>query len=153
MNKLDLYLEVSLRMQPFVLSIAGFDPSGGAGVLADCKTFEQFSCHGLSVVTAITHQNEKQVRGVSWLSEDEIRAQLCPLLDCYSIAAVKVGIVRSASTLKLISETVRGYGVTAPIVWDPVRQATAGRVFFEGDVAEIPFREIERFSSTICDKF
>ena len=59
-----------------VLSIAGFDPSGGAGVVADCKTFEQHKVAGLSVVTAITYQHESFFEGLTWMSIDQIIRQL-----------------------------------------------------------------------------
>ena len=130
-------------MRPYVLSVAGFDPSAGAGVLADCKTIEQLEGYALSAVTAITYQNENEARGIEWMSENEISHQLHPLLDCYEIGAVKIGIVESPTMLQSISATVREAGCTAPIIWDPVLQATAGLTFFSGDVSNIPFRELD----------
>ena len=64
------------KERPCVLSIAGFDPSGGAGILADIKTFEQHKVTGMAVVTGLTFQNDSEFIGVSWVPIDEIKKQI-----------------------------------------------------------------------------
>lgn len=116
---------------PIVISIAGFDPTGGAGVLADIKTIEQNRCLGFGVLTSTTIQTENEVLAVNWLSKDEILNQLNPLLENYSIKAVKIGIINQLSTLKTICLTIRKSNPTIKIVWDPILTATSGKPFLE----------------------
>lgn len=118
--------------RPIVISIAGFDPTGGAGVLADIKTIEQHNCLGFGVLTSTTIQTEFEVMGVNWFSADEILNQLNPLLDNYLIKAVKIGIVNQLSTLKAVCERIRHANPEIIIVWDPILVATSGKPFLEG---------------------
>jgi len=111
--------------RPIVLSIAGLDPCGGAGLLADIKTIEQHKCLGFGVTTAITCQTEDRFKSVRWLSENEIVCQIEPLLQQYDIAAVKIGLIQNTQILNRILDilTVRPI---PNIVWDPVLTASAG---------------------------
>src|ERR1041384_969438 len=86
----------------FIIAIAGFDPSGGAGILADIKTAEQHSVTALGVCTAVTFQNEKRIEKIKWLSDEEVIEQLNILFEIYSVPVVKIGIVRDEKTLKTI---------------------------------------------------
>ena len=85
--------------RPIVLSIAGFDPCGGAGVLADIKTMEKHQCLGMAVNTAITKQTEDKFISVNWFSGDDIINHIKPLLAKYKIDFVKIGIVENLNTL------------------------------------------------------
>ncbi|MBK3518850.1 hydroxymethylpyrimidine/phosphomethylpyrimidine kinase [Carboxylicivirga marina] len=118
-----------MNTRPYVLSIAGFDPSSGAGVTSDIKTFEQHEVYGLSVVTAITFQNESSFKGVKWLSFEEIEQQLITLAEKYTPTAIKVGLIESASTLKQILDWIKKYWPEAFIIWDPILKASAGFPF------------------------
>lgn len=129
-------------MKPCVLSVAGFDPCGGAGVLADCKTFEQLGVTGLATLTGITYQSEKQVQGVRWCTLSEIRSQLQPLFDCYEIRAVKIGIVKSVAMLQEIVSLVCAQRAEISVVWDPVLQASTGYDFLAGELSAIPFSDL-----------
>lgn len=122
--------------RPIVISIAGFDPTGGAGVLADIKTIEQNNCLGFGVLTSTTIQTEFEVIGVNWLSKDEILNQLNPLLENYAVKAVKIGIVNQLSTLKAISLRIREVNPEIYIVWDPILVATSGKPFLENVTKE-----------------
>lgn len=122
--------------RPIVISIAGFDPTGGAGVLADIKTIEQHNCLGFGVLTSTTIQTEFEVMGVNWFSAVEVLNQLNPLLDNYLIKAVKIGIVNELSTLYAICQRVRKANPTVIIVWDPILVATSGKPFLEGITKE-----------------
>lgn len=117
--------------RPIVISIAGFDPTGGAGVLADIKTIEQHNCLGFGVLTSTTIQTEYEVMGVNWLTTEEILKQLNPLLENYTISAVKIGIVNQLSTLKAICLRIREVNPEINIVWDPILVATSGKSFLE----------------------
>ena len=75
-----------------VLSIAGFDPSGGAGVLADIKTFEQHKVQGMGVVTGLTFQNDSEFDGVKWVETTEIEKQIEILCRKFKFEFIKLGI-------------------------------------------------------------
>jgi hydroxymethylpyrimidine/phosphomethylpyrimidine kinase len=115
--------------RPIVISIAGFDPTGGAGLLADVKTFEQHHCLGMSVVSALTIQTESQVLDVEWLSPEKIIQQLTPLLETYSVRVFKIGIVENLSTLNTVIRWIKQQQPQTFIVWDTVLHASAGTPF------------------------
>ena len=115
--------------RPYVLTIAGHDPSAGAGVLADIKTMEQCGVYGLGVTTAITYQNENEFDGVKWLSFEEIEKQLKPMLRKYTIKVAKIGLIENLEVLeKTISLLTTHYSLLK-IIWDPILSASAGFVF------------------------
>jgi len=115
--------------RPFVMSIAGLDPSGGAGLLADIKTFEQHKVLGLGVASAVTYQNEDQFHGMEWFPEKYIFNQIESLLQLYKPAAVKVGIIESPDVLFRLICWLRERLPKAKIIWDPILQASAGYDF------------------------
>ena len=116
--------------RPFVMSIAGFDPSGGAGVLADSKTFERLSVQGLSVLTAITLQTEDAFQKLQWLPIEEVIEAVQTLLDRYAVRGVKIGIVPNVVFLSEIVKTIRNKDKKLPIVWDTVLKSSSGHTFF-----------------------
>jgi hydroxymethylpyrimidine/phosphomethylpyrimidine kinase len=123
------------KRNPIVLSIAGHDPSGGAGLLADCKTFEQQQVLGLGVVTAITYQTENKIEGVSWLTWPQIKKQLMPLTNQYKIDVVKIGLVKDTSMLLKIVTLLIKYNPLIKIVWDPILIASSGFNFHKENFA------------------
>lgn len=122
------------QKRPYCLTIAGFDPSGGAGLVADCKTFEQLGVTGLSVLTANTLQTEDAYQKEHWIDDEILLAQLELLLDRYPVQFIKIGLVKDATSLLRILKTVRKYSPNAFILWDPVLRASAG-----GDLDEQRF--------------
>jgi hydroxymethylpyrimidine/phosphomethylpyrimidine kinase len=114
--------------RPIVLSIAGFDPTGGAGVLADAKVFEQHGCLGMAVLTGNTNQTETIFISVDWFDKQTIMNQLIPILKSYEISAVKIGIVENLETLWEILTLVKTSFPATSIVWDPVLSASSGFV-------------------------
>lgn len=112
--------------RPIVLSIAGFDPTGGAGVLADVKTFEQFHVLGMGVLSATTVQTESSFMKVNWLSVPEIIQQLEPLVMNYTIEVVKIGIIESLKTMDTLVSWLLEKIPNCKIVWDPVLAASSG---------------------------
>jgi hydroxymethylpyrimidine/phosphomethylpyrimidine kinase len=127
-----------MQKRPYVLSIAGYDPSGGAGVLADVKTFEACKAVGLAVTTAITYQNEDQFHGLHWLSDEQVMQQLEVLLSRYKVQHVKIGLVQSLESLEEITDVLLQNEPSTKIIWDPVFSASAGFVFHpEVDAARV----------------
>jgi len=111
--------------QPVCLSIAGLDPSGGAGIIADIKAFRAFGCFGAAGVTSITFQNTVGVFGAVHQSAETVRGQVQPVIDDYRVAAVKTGMLPS---LEVIDETARliAENDLQNIVVDPVVRSTSG---------------------------
>ncbi|OXA80018.1 hydroxymethylpyrimidine/phosphomethylpyrimidine kinase [Flavobacterium aquidurense] len=110
--------------RPFVLSIAGFDPCGGAGVLADVKTFEQHQVTGFAVVTANTIQTENVFCKIQWINLSFVIRSIETLFLSYKIQTVKIGIVPSFHYLNRILSTIKLLSPTTKIVWDPVLKST-----------------------------
>ncbi|MEZ7498982.1 hydroxymethylpyrimidine/phosphomethylpyrimidine kinase [Flavobacterium sp. Arc3] len=123
--------------RPFVLSIAGFDPSGGAGVLADCKTFEQHQVYGLAVTTANTIQTENEFFEIQWTSLDFIITSLDKLFDTYKIKAVKIGITPSLPYLNSVVMHIKKLSPTTKIVWDTVLKSSTAFDFLVIENQEI----------------
>lgn len=117
-----------------VLTIAGSDPSGGAGIQADLKTFEAFGLFGTSAITVLTAQNTTGVRSISELAPAFVKEQLEAIAEDFDIAAVKVGMLYS----KAIIETVDAFLETldVPIVIDPVSISKAGSSLLQDDALE-----------------
>jgi len=112
------------KTRPYVLSIVGFDPSGGAGVLADIKTFEQHKVQGMSVVTGLTFQNDSEFDGVKWIETNEIIKQIEVLTRKFKFQFVKVGMLESLESLEKIISGIQN--PESRIVWDPIIRASAG---------------------------
>lgn len=112
-------------MIPNVLSIAGVDPSGGAGVLADLKAFSALGAYGAGVVTALTAQNTRAVTGVHAVPTAFIAAQLDTLFADLRIDAVKVGMLGTAAIVETVAEGLHRHDVTRLVV-DPVMVAKSG---------------------------
>ena len=87
-------------MVPNVLSIAGFDPGGGAGVLADIKTFAALRCHGLAAVTAVTAQNTQGVQGIHVVPAEFVAKQIGALFADIDVASVKLGMLAAPAIVR-----------------------------------------------------
>jgi hydroxymethylpyrimidine/phosphomethylpyrimidine kinase len=110
---------------PTVLTIAGFDPSCGAGVGADLKTFAAQNCYGVAAITALTVQSTQGVKSVHVTPAATLRAQLDALAEDVHIAAVKIGMLGTRANAVAVGEFLEAANF-ANIVLDPVMQATAG---------------------------
>lgn len=110
--------------RPFVLSIAGFDPSGGAGVLADIKTLEQHQVYGLAIVTGNTIQTENEFVKMEWISMDFVIESIEVLCNKYEIKAVKIGIVPSLDYLENIVSIIKRIAPKTKIIWDTVLKSS-----------------------------
>ncbi len=117
--------------RPYALSIAGFDPSAGAGLLADVKTFESNGVYGFGVVSALTWQNDVAFEKVEWISIDKITAQVTALLKRFDIKFIKIGLIESVHVLKQLISFLNGKIEAPVIIFDPILKASAGFVFHE----------------------
>jgi hydroxymethylpyrimidine/phosphomethylpyrimidine kinase len=108
-----------------LLSIAGFDPSGGAGVLADIKTFAAFGCYGTAAITSITSQNTLGVYGACHTPADVLRAQIEPIISDFKIAAVKIGMMPNREIMEVAAEMIERYELQNVVV-DPVLSSSSG---------------------------
>lgn len=130
------------RRLEYVLSIAGFDPSGGAGVLADVKTFENHKVLGFGVVSALTYQHESLYIGTNWLSFEEIQKQLNPLFGKYKIDWVKIGLVQNFEVLGQLVDYLINQNSKVKIILDPILKATAAKESFNEQVDRGRLKEI-----------
>ncbi len=108
-----------------VLTIAGSDSGGGAGIQADLKTIAANGCYGMSVITALTAQNTKGVSGIHVVPVDFVRAQLDAVLCDIACDAVKIGMLFSSELIRTVAEGLQRHGVKQ-IVLDPVMVAQSG---------------------------
>jgi hydroxymethylpyrimidine/phosphomethylpyrimidine kinase len=108
-----------------VMSIAGFDPSGGAGALADIKTFAAMGCFGAAAITSLTYQNTVAVYGVSHQTAEVLRAQIEPIISDFEIAAVKIGMTPTRELIEVIAEVIEKNRLPNVVV-DTVIRSTSG---------------------------
>jgi hydroxymethylpyrimidine/phosphomethylpyrimidine kinase len=120
--------------RPYALTIAGFDPSGGAGFLADVKTMEAHKVYGLSVATAITVQHESVFQAVEWVNVALIKQQINLLFQKYPVGFCKIGLIENWEVLSEITHLLLSLNPTIKIVVDPIFRASAGFDFHQ-DVA------------------
>jgi hydroxymethylpyrimidine/phosphomethylpyrimidine kinase len=110
---------------PIVLTIAGFDPSAGAGAAADLKTFSAHNCYGVAAITALTVQSTQGVKAIHDTPTAELRAQLDALLEDIKISAIKIGMLGNRGNAVVVAEFLDRAGV-AHVVLDPVMKSTSG---------------------------
>lgn len=121
---------------PTVLTIAGFDPSGGAGVIADIRTFVHFECRPTAAITSLTFQNSQGVFGAIHESAESLRAQILPIVEEFKVAAVKIGMLPTAELAKEVVRLIRDGHLPSPVI-DPVLQSTSGYQLMDDDAFEI----------------
>ena len=117
-----------------VMSIAGVDPSGGAGIFADLKTFQAIGVYGTGIVTALTSQNPYEFFSTQPVSPEYIEEQIDSVMDAYDVEFVKTGMLYSPEIIKLVAEKVKEYDLKAVV--DPVMVATSGGNLTKEDVAD-----------------
>jgi len=116
---------MSAAKPPVCLTIAGLDPSGGAGIIADIKTFSHFGCFATAVVSSLTFQNTTGVFGAVHQTAESIRGQIEPVIDDFDIAAVKTGMLPTAEAIEEVAVLIRQYQLKNFVV-DPVVRSTSG---------------------------
>ncbi len=105
-----------------VLSIGGSDPSSGAGIQSDIKTFENHGVYGFTVITAITSQNTKEISAILPILPSNIKSQLKSVLNDFRIDAIKIGMVYDSQTIQVIHSIIKEQ--KCPIVVDPIIEST-----------------------------
>lgn len=117
-----------------VMSIAGVDPSGGAGIFADLKTFQAIGVYGTGIVTALTSQNPYEFFSTQPVSPEYIEEQIDSVMDAYDVEFIKTGMLYSPEIIKLVAEKVKEYDLKAVV--DPVMVATSGGNLTKEDIAD-----------------
>ena len=112
---------------PVALTIAGFDPSGGAGIVADIKTFTAFGCFAAAAVTSLTFQNTTGVFGATHETAETVRAQVLPIIEDFQVAGVKTGMLPTREVILEVARLLRETHLreASPVV-DPVVRSTSG---------------------------
>ena len=114
-----------MKQPPVCLTIAGLDPSGGAGIIADIKTFSAFGCFAAAAVSSVTFQNTVGVFGAEHQSADSVRRQVEPIFEDYEVAAVKTGMLPTREVIVETGRLIETAG-DVPLVVDPVVRSTSG---------------------------
>ncbi len=126
---------------PRVLSIAGSDSGGGAGIQADLKTFAALGCYGMTAITALTAQNTMGVRSIHGVPPEILRDQIDAVVEDLGVHAVKVGMLHSREIVQTVAEAIDRHALT-PVVLDPVMVATSGAVLIDDAAIEFLVREL-----------
>src|SRR5215213_3058601 len=110
---------------PVALTIAGFDPSGGAGVVADVKTFTALGCFAAAAVTSLTFQNTTGVFGAVHQTPETVRDQVVPVVEDFRVACAKTGMLPTRGIILEVARLFRETHLPPPVV-DPVVRSTSG---------------------------
>src|SRR2546423_2148216 len=109
------------QQPPVVLTIAGLDPSGGAGVIADVKTFAAFGCFPTAAITSLTFQNTISVSGAAHQPAEVVRAQVLPVIEDFTVACVKTGMLPTREVITAVARLLRETALRgAAAIIDPV---------------------------------
>jgi hydroxymethylpyrimidine/phosphomethylpyrimidine kinase len=130
------------------LTIAGFDPSGGAGVLADTRTFAAFGLNGAAAITALTFQNAEHFFGSVSQSADAVRKQVEAIVQTNKIACTKTGMLPTREVVEEVVRLFRDGGLPAPVV-DPVFISSTGKRLMEEDAIEILIAQLFPLSRVV----
>ncbi|MFC0345554.1 bifunctional hydroxymethylpyrimidine kinase/phosphomethylpyrimidine kinase [Epilithonimonas hispanica] len=133
---------------PSVLTIAGFDGSGGAGIQADIKTISALGCYATSVLTALPVQNTQGVRNIFSIPVQAVSEQIESILDDIFPEAIKIGMVHTPELVETIVETLAKYK-KVPIVFDPVMVATSGHRLIEEETIQTIIEKLFPISDII----
>lgn len=137
------------RTPPRLLTIAGSDSGGGAGIQADLKTFAAHGAYGMSVITALTAQNTREVRAVHEAPADFVAAQIDAVFEDIGVDAVKIGMLASAPIVRAVAGRLRIHARGIPVVLDPVMMAKSGDALLRDDAVEAIARDLLPLSSLV----
>ncbi len=124
-----------------VLTIAGSDSGGGAGIQADLKTFAALGCYGMTAITALTAQNTVGVQAIHAVPPEFLRSQLQSVLDDIGVDAVKIGMLHTPEVVRTVAWAIGHYGLQR-VVLDPVMVATSGDRLIADETVEVLVREL-----------
>jgi hydroxymethylpyrimidine/phosphomethylpyrimidine kinase len=126
---------------PRVLSIAGSDSGGGAGIQADLKTIAALGCYGMTAITALTAQNTQGVRSIHGVPLPHLADQIDAVIEDIGADAVKIGMLHSAETVSTVAAAIRRHALTR-VVLDPVMVATSGAKLIDNAAIAVLVREL-----------
>lgn len=124
-----------------VLSIAGSDSGGGAGIQADLKTFSALGCYGMTAITAITAQNTCGVTGIHGIPPEMLKAQIDAVVQDIGVDAVKIGMLHSPEVVRVVADAIRKYQLPN-VVLDPVMVATSGDRLIAAETVSVLVQEL-----------
>jgi len=124
-----------------VLSIAGSDSGGGAGVQADLKTFGALGCYGMTAITALTAQNTQGVSGIHGVPPAFLKAQLQAVLDDIGVDAVKIGMLHAPEVVEVVAWAIDHYRLRK-VVLDPVMVATSGDRLMAAETVQVLVQQL-----------
>jgi hydroxymethylpyrimidine/phosphomethylpyrimidine kinase len=127
--------------RPYCLSLAGFDPTAGAGVLADIKSFEMNGVYGMGIITANTLQTDSSFIKVDWIHLETLKIQLETLMKEYDFRVVKIGLIENFEVLSLLILSMKSLNPTLKIVWDPILKSSSGFDFHSNEEVGLLFLE------------
>ena len=133
---------------PRVLSIAGSDSGGGAGIQADLKTIAALGCYGMTAITALTAQNTLGVRSIHAVPLQHLVDQIDAVVEDIGVDAVKIGMLHSADTVRTVASALRRHGL-GKVVLDPVMVATSGAKLIDDDAIAVLVRELFPLASVV----
>lgn len=133
---------------PRLLSIAGSDSSGGAGIQADIKTAAALGCYAMTAVTAITAQNTCGVTAIHAIPVDMLKAQIEAVMDDIGIDALKIGMLHAPEVVEVVAWAIRHYGIKK-VVLDPVMVSANGDPLITPETVEILVRELFPLASVV----
>jgi len=117
-----------------ILSIGGSDPSSGAGIQSDIKTFSNYNVYGFTIITAITSQNTRKVTSIEPVSTKILIAQLDSILSDFHIDAIKIGMVYNSRIVKAIYSRLKN--IKVPIIIDPIIKSTTGAILLKKNAVD-----------------
>ena len=131
-----------------VLSIAGSDSGGGAGIQADLKTFSALGCYGMTAITAITAQNTQGVRAIHGIPPDMLRAQIDAVVEDIGVDAVKIGMLHAPDVVRVVVKAIARHRLQQ-VVLDPVMVATSGDRLMAAETVDVLVRELFPLATVI----
>ena len=126
---------------PRVLSIAGSDSGGGAGIQADLKTFSALGCFGMTAITALTAQNTTGVRAIHAVPAQMLADQIDAVVEDIGVDAVKIGMLHSPEIVQTVARAIQRHALEK-VVFDPVMVATSGAVLIDKEAVNVLVREL-----------
>jgi hydroxymethylpyrimidine/phosphomethylpyrimidine kinase len=133
---------------PRVLSIAGSDSGGGAGIQADLKTFSALGCYGMTAITAITAQNTQGVRAIHGIPPDILAAQIDAVIEDIGADAVKIGMLHAPEIVRVVAQAIRRHQLRQ-VVLDPVMVATSGDRLIAQETVAVLVQELFPLATVI----
>ena len=130
-----------MKKYPIILSIAGSDSSGGAGIQADLKAISALGAYGTTAITAITVQNTTGVRAIHAIPSEYVRGQIEAVMDDIMPDAIKIGMINDIEIVHVIAESIRKYH-PQHVVFDPVMVSTSGCKLVEDNAIEALTKEL-----------